>query len=62
METTHEMLRMGEKNSHNSKTIMRGWHKASTMNLHENEGRFKRNSSSVFTNPRMTTRNSTMNC
>ena len=27
METTHEMLHMGEKNSHNRKTIMRGWHK-----------------------------------
>ena len=48
METTHEMLRMGEKNSHNQKQLW-GWHEARTMNLQENGPRFKRNSSLVFT-------------
>ena len=35
-EKTPELLRMGEKNSRKSKTIMRGWHQARTMNLQEN--------------------------
>ena len=36
METTHEMLRMVRKEFSQSKTIMRGWHQARTMNLQEN--------------------------
>ena len=38
----------GWKEFSQSKTIMRGWHQARTMNLEENGARFKRNSSSVF--------------
>ena len=33
METTHEMLQMVRKELSQSKTIMRGWHKARAMNL-----------------------------
>ena len=49
METTHEMLQMVRKEFSESKTIMRGWHKARTKNIQENGPRFKRNSSSVYT-------------
>ena len=38
----------GWKRFSQSKTIMRGWQQASTMNLEENRARLKRNSSSVF--------------
>ena len=38
----------GWKKFSQSKTIMRGWHQARTMNLEENGARFKRNPSSVF--------------
>ena len=38
----------GWKEFSQSKTIMRGWHQARTMNLQENGPRFKRNSSSFF--------------
>ena len=38
----------GWKEFSQSKTIMRGWQQASTMNLEENRARLKRNSSSVF--------------
>ena len=38
----------GWKEFSQSKTIMRGWHQARTMNLEENGARLKRNSSSVF--------------
>ena len=47
METTHEMLRIGEKNSHNRKEL-REWQQARTTNLEENGARFKRNSSSIL--------------
>ena len=47
-EKTLELLRMDEKKFSQSKTIMRGWHQARTMNLEENGARFKRNSFSVF--------------
>ena len=49
-EKTLELLRMGEKNFSQSKTIMRGCHPARTMNLQENGPRFRRNPSSVFKN------------
>ena len=52
----------GWKELSRTKTIMRGRHKASTMNLEDNGARLKRNSSTVFKIPRMTTRNTTMNC
>ena len=47
-EKTPELLRMGEKNSHNRKQLW-GWHEARTMNLQENGPRFRGNTSSVFT-------------
>ena len=36
METTHEMIWMGEKNIHNQKQLL-GWHEARTMNLQEDQ-------------------------
>ena len=47
METTHEMLRVGEKNSRNQNNYERR-HQARTMNLEENGARFKKNPSSVL--------------
>ena len=43
METTHEMLRMVEKNISKSNTIMREWHEARAMNLEENGARLREN-------------------
>ena len=47
-EKTPELLRMGEKNSHNRKIIMRGWEQARITNLEENGARLKEESSSVI--------------
>ena len=57
METTHEMPQMVRKEFSQSKTIMRGWHQARTMNLEENGARFKRKLFSGLQMLRMTTRN-----
>ena len=61
METTHEMLQVGEKNSHNRKTIMRGWHESRAMNLEEKGARFRGKIFFGLQNLRMTTRNTTKN-
>ena len=61
METTHEKLRVGEKNSHNKK-IMRGWQQYRIMNHRENGQDWQRKISFGLQNSRMMTRNTTMNC
>ena len=61
METTHEMLRTVRKELSQSKTIMR---MASSLNYASLEERVRIYEELFFglQNPRMTTRNTTMNC
>ena len=62
METTHEMLRMVEKNISQSNTIMRGWHEARAMNLEENGARLREKIFFVLQMLRIPMRNTTINC
>ena len=61
METTQEMLRMVRKELSQSKTLMRGWHQARTMNLRENGQILEEKLFFGLQNPRMTMINTTMN-
>ena len=61
METTHEILRMGEKNSHNQIQLWEDGNKLESWILKRMEQDWEKNLPRS-SNPKMTTRNTTMNC